>query len=77
MINGEAVPVAYDGVPRLEQPGEDVKLKVGDVVVARQIDGGLEGVGLQSFLETVNFIQALTERLPRHDRTGGEKVKFI
>lgn len=32
----------------LEEPGEDVELKDGDVVVAGEVDGGLERHGLQA-----------------------------
>lgn len=32
----------------LEEPGEDVKLEDGDVVVACEVDGGLQSHGLQA-----------------------------
>lgn len=54
-------------VDYLEQPGEDVKLKDRNIVVAGEIYGGLEGHGLQSRADGVKFVKRLTKRLPRHN----------
>lgn len=48
----------------LEQPGEDVELKDRDVVVACQVDGGLEGHGLQAQADGVELVEGLTKRSP-------------
>lgn len=61
----------WAGGADLEQSGEDVKLKDGDVVVAGQVDGGLEGHGLQTQADGVELMESLTERSPRHDGPGG------
>lgn len=51
----------------LEQPGEDVELKNGDVVVAGEVDGGFKRHGLQARADGVKLVQGLPEHLPRHD----------
>ena len=58
-----------DGRPScyLEESGEDVELEHGDVVVAGEVYGGLEGHGLQSGADGVKLMERLTEHLPRHD----------
>ena len=55
----------------LEEAREDVKLKHGDVVVARKVDGGLEGHGLQPGADEMHFVKALSEDLPGHYRSAG------
>lgn len=66
----------------LEQSGEDVKLKHGDVVVAGQVDGGLQGHGLQTQTDRVELMESLAEGSPRHDgpagvRSGSEHVIIV
>ena len=53
--------------PDLEESGEDVELKHRDVVVAGQVDGGLQGHGLQAQADGVELMESLAERSPRHD----------
>lgn len=50
----------------LEQPGEDVELKDGDVVVTGEVDGGLESHGLQAQADRVKLVEGLTKRPPWH-----------
>ena len=57
----------------LEETREDVELEHGDVVVAGQVDGGLEGHGLQPGADEVHFVKALAEHLPGHDGPGGRR----
>ena len=52
----------------LEESGEDVELEVGDEVVAGEVDGGLEGHGLQSRPDGMHLRERLPEVLPRHYR---------
>ena len=52
----------------LEESGKDVELKVGDEVVAGEVDGGLEGHGLQPRPDGVHLGERLPEVLPRHYR---------
>ena len=56
----------------LEQACEDVELEHGDIVVAREVDGGLEGHGLQPGADEMHFVKALSEDLPWHYRPAGE-----
>lgn len=51
----------------LKESGEDVKLKDGDVVVAGEVNGGLEGHGFQARADRVEFVQRLSKELPLHD----------
>lgn len=51
----------------LEESGEDVELKDGDVVVAREVDGGLESHGLQARADRVKLVESLAKCPPRHD----------
>lgn len=63
----------------LEEPGEDVKLEDGDVVVAGEVDGGLEGHGFQARADGVELVQCLPEHLPRHyspENTSGQHVNY-
>ena len=48
-------------------PAEDVKLKDRDVVIAGEVDGGLEGHGFQRRANGVSLVQGVAELLPRHD----------
>ena len=48
-------------------PAEDVKLKDGDVVVAGEVNGGLEGHGFQRRANGVSLVQGVAELLPRHN----------
>lgn len=59
----------------LEKPGENVKFKHGDVVIACEVDGGLEGHGLQAGTDWMKFMKRLTEHLPRHDGSWAPKNK--
>lgn len=52
--------------PYLEKPGEDVKLKDRDVVVAGKVDGGLESHGLQARADRVKLVESLTKCPPWH-----------
>ena len=54
-------------------PAEDVKLKDGDVVVAGEVDGGLEGHGLQRRADGVGVVQRVAELFPRHDDPGAQR----
>lgn len=58
----------------LEQPGEDVKLKHRDVVVAGQVDGRLQGHGLQAQTDGVELMESLAEGSPRHDGPAQVRV---
>lgn len=51
----------------LKKPGEDVKLKHRDVVVAGEVYCGLEGHGLQARADWVKLVQSLSEDLPLDD----------
>lgn len=53
--------------PHLEEPGEDVELKHRDVVVAGEVDGGLESHGLQAQADGVKLMECLTKRPPWHN----------
>lgn len=53
-------------MPHLEKPGEDVKLKDRDVVVAGEVDGGLESHGLQAQADGVKLMEGLTKCPPWH-----------
>ena len=55
----------------LKQPGEDVKLKHGDVVVAGEVHRGLQGHGLHPLLEGVDGPELLLEGEPVHDAPFG------
>ena len=60
----------------LEEPGEDVELEDGDVVVAGEVDGGLQGHGLQARADWVKLVKSLTKCPPGHDgplRVEGEQ----
>lgn len=64
----------------LEEAREDVKLEDRDVVVAGEVDGGLEGHGLQAGTDGVHFVKALSEDFPGHyrpERQHKEKVRGI
>ena len=61
------LPVPKQGGPGLEQTREHVKLKVGDVIVAREVDSGLQGHGLQAWADGVDLVQGESEHLPRND----------
>ena len=65
----------------LEQAGEDVKLEVGDVVIAGEVYRGLERHGLQPRADGVHLVQGQSEQLPRHDcsftETSSPKVGSI
>lgn len=50
----------------LEEAREDVKLKDRNVVVAGEVDGGLEGHGLQAGADGVHFVKALSKDFPGH-----------
>lgn len=65
--------------PDLEQSGEDVKLEHRDVVVAGQVDGGLQGHGLQTQTDGVELMESLAEGSPRHDGPAGgsDVVEFL
>ena len=45
--DSQGIPVVKERRPRLEETGEDVELKDGDVVVESQVDGALQGHCLQ------------------------------
>ena len=49
---------------QISLPGEDVKLKVRDVVIAREVYGGLEGHGLQPRADAVHLVQSQSEHFP-------------
>ena len=65
--DGEDLPVPKEGGPRLEQPREHVKLKVRDVVIAREVDSRLQGHGLQAGADRMNLVQSKSEHFPRND----------
>ena len=48
-------------------PAEDVKLKDRDVVIAGEVDGGLQSHGLQRRANRVSLMQRIAELLPRHN----------
>ena len=48
MRHRQQVPVLQQRCPRLEKTREDVELKVGDVIVASQVDRGLQRHRLQA-----------------------------
>lgn len=50
----------------LEEAREDVKLEDRDVVVAGEVNGGLEGHGLQAGTDGVHFVKALSKDFPGH-----------
>lgn len=50
----------------LEQTCENVKLKDWDVVVAGEVDGGLEGHGLQAWADGMHLVKALAKHFPWH-----------
>lgn len=50
----------------LEEAREDVKLEDRDVVVAGEVNGGLEGHGLQARTDGVHFVKALSKDFPGH-----------
>lgn len=50
----------------LKEASEDVKLEHRNVVVAGQVNGGLEGHGLQARADGMHFVKALSEDFPRH-----------
>ena len=56
--DSEDLPVPEEGGPRLEQPREHVKLKVRDVVIAREVDSRLQGHGLQAGADRMNLVQS-------------------
>ncbi len=60
----------------LEEPGEDVKLKDRDVVVAGEVYGGLKGHGLQSRADGMKLMERLSEHLPRHNGPAPHKTKM-
>lgn len=47
----------YVCVYYLKQPGEDVKLKDRDVVIASEVYGGLEGHGLQTGADGMKLME--------------------
>lgn len=51
----------------LKEPGEDVKLEHWDVIIAGEVNGGLEGHGLQSRAYGMELMEWLTKHLPRHN----------
>lgn len=53
-------------------PCEHVKFEIGNVVVARQIDGGFQRHRLQTGRDCVHFGQLLPEDFPRHQRAVDE-----
>ena len=61
------LPVAQQSRPRLEESGEHVKLKVGDVIIAREVNGRLERHGLQARADWVNLVQGESEHFPRNN----------
>lgn len=48
------------------KPGEDVKLEGGDVVIAGEVDGGLESHGFEGSVDLMHLVQKLTKQLPRY-----------
>ena len=64
MGDRQDLPVAEQSGPRLEESGEHVKLKVGDVVIAREVDGRLKRHGLQARAYRVHLVQGESEHLP-------------
>ena len=52
--------------PHLEEPGEDVELKHRNVVVAGEVDGGLESHGLQPQADGMKLVEGLTKCPPWH-----------
>lgn len=50
----------------LEEAREDVKLEHRDVVVAGEVNGGLQGHGLQAGTDGMHFVKALSKDFPGH-----------
>lgn len=59
--------------PHLEQPGENVELKHWDVVVAGEVDGGLESHGLQAQADGVELMKSLAKCPPWHNGPAAHK----
>jgi len=64
MCDGQDLPVAKQRYPGLKEACEYVKLEVGNEVVAGQVNGGLQGHGLQAGDDGMYFVQLLSEDLP-------------
>ena len=54
------------------KPGEDVKLKVGDIIVTGQVYGGLQGHRLQPRADRMDFVERQSEEFPRNYRPLAE-----
>lgn len=65
----------------LEEPGEDVKLKDRDVVIAGEVDGGLQGHGFQTWADRVKLVESLAKGPPWHygpaREEGSQKVTSL
>lgn len=56
-----------------ELPCEDVKLEIGDVIIACEVDCRFECHGLQTGRDGVHVIEDLPEDLPGHQCTAIRK----
>lgn len=50
----------------LKEASENVKLEHRNVVVAGEVNGGLQGHGLQAWADGMHLVEALPEDFPRH-----------
>ena len=66
MCDRQYLPVPQQGGPRLEEPREHVKLEVGDVVVASEVDGRLQRHRLEARADGMDFVQSEPEHFPRN-----------
>lgn len=60
--------------PYLKQSREDIELEHWDVVIARQVNRGLQGHGFQPRADRVHLVQGLTETLPGNDSPGEKQA---
>lgn len=73
--HSQDLPVSQEARPGLKEPSKDVEFKVGDEVVAREVDGGLEGHRLEAGADRVHLGEGLAKVLPGDDGSGIENKR--
>ena len=59
-------------ISRWNKPGEDIKLKVGDIIVTGQVYGRLQSHRLQPRADRMDFIECQSEQFPGDNRSLAE-----
>lgn len=73
--NSEIAKLQFEIRAYLEEAGENVKLKNGDVPVASEVDGGSERDSHRTGIHRVDMVESFSELCPGHQVSAEDRIE--